>query len=131
MDRFLEEKKDIRELGKIKIAAIGSETARSISKRGLSVDLVPKKFVAESLIDEFKKRRINNTKILIPRAKGSRRILIDGLLKLKNDVKEIFVYESLIPKKNIKENVKKNIINNNIYAITLQVRQLLIIFLNS
>ena len=118
MDRFLEEKKDIRELGKIKIAAIGSETARSISKRGLSVDLVPKKFVAESLIDEFKKRRINNTKILIPRAKGSRRILIDGLLKLKNDVKEIFVYESLIPKKNIKEEVKKNIINNNIYAIT-------------
>ena len=38
---------DIRSLGNIKIAAIGSETAKKPNKYGLKVNLIPKKFIAE------------------------------------------------------------------------------------
>ena len=115
---FFSEFDDIRSLGNIKIAAIGSETARNINSYGLKVNLVPRKFIAESLVSEFKTRKISNQKILIPRAKGSREILVDELKSLGNKIKELKIYESIAPKSNIKRDISAQIIKNNIYGIT-------------
>lgn len=115
---FFSEFDDIRFLGNIKIAAIGSETAKNINSYGLKVNLVPKKFIAEALVSEFKKRKISNQNILIPRAKGSREILVDELKSLGNKIKELKIYESIAPKTNIKRDISAQIIKNNIYGIT-------------
>ena len=115
---FFSEFDDIRSLGSIKIAAIGSETARNINSYGLKVNLVPRKFIAEALVSEFKTRKISNQKILIPRAKGSREILVDELKSLGNKIKELKIYESIAPKSNIKRDINAQIIKNNIYGIT-------------
>jgi len=115
---FFSEFDDIRSLGNIKIAAIGSETARNINSYGLKVNLVPRKFIAEALVSEFKTRKISNQKILIPRAKGSREILVDELKSLGNKIKELKIYESIAPKSNIKRDINAQIIKNNIYGIT-------------
>jgi len=116
--QYLELKKDLRYLGNALIAAIGSETARSIERKGLKVDLIPEKFVAESLIQEFKKRKIKNKKILIPRASNARKILIDGLRKLNNDVKELCIYKSVLPDKKIQNQIKEKIIGNDVFGVT-------------
>ena len=115
---FFSEFDDIRSLGNIKIAAIGSETARNINSYGLKVNLVPRKFIAEALVSEFKTRKISNQNILIPRAKGSREILVDELKSLGNKIKELKIYESIAPKSNIKRDISAQIIKNNIYGIT-------------
>ena len=117
-DNFFSKFDDIRSLGNIKIAAIGSETARNINKYGLKVNLIPKKFIAEALVSEFKIRNISGQNILIPRAKGSREILVDELKNLGNKIKELKIYESVTPKSHIKKDIISQIINNNIYGIT-------------
>ncbi len=52
-NRILERDIDIRELKGVKICAIGQKTAGEVRKHGLRVDLVPKKFRAEGLIEAF------------------------------------------------------------------------------
>ena len=117
-EQYLELKKDLRYLGNASIAAIGSETARSILKRGLKVDLVPKKFIAESLIQEFKDRKIKNKKILVPRASNARKILIEGLSNLNNDVRELCIYKSVLPSTKLQNQIKEKIIANDVFGVT-------------
>ena len=116
--RFIKFHHDIRKLGKTKIATIGSETARSVKKYGLKVDLIPKKFIAESLIKEFKNQKVKENKILIPRAADSRELLIEELRKMDNKVDEMKIYKSILPSKKLKNNIRDRIMNENIFGVT-------------
>ncbi|MBI5747810.1 MAG: uroporphyrinogen-III synthase, partial [Nitrospinae bacterium] len=51
--------KDIRELKGIKICAIGPKTSASVESLGIRVDAVPKKYIAEGVIEEMKKHGIH------------------------------------------------------------------------
>jgi uroporphyrinogen III methyltransferase/synthase len=62
-----------------KLAAIGPATAASLEQYGLNVDLIPKKYQAESLLEELKHLTPPGTKVLIPRAQGARDVLPEGL----------------------------------------------------
>ena len=86
---------DARSLANIKVCAIGSATAKEIKSRGINPDIVPEKFVAESLFDELKDKLNKEDKILIPRAKNARDYLIDKLSEICT-VKEVHTYESVI-----------------------------------
>ncbi|MDL0416628.1 uroporphyrinogen-III synthase, partial [Clostridioides difficile] len=44
---------DLRILSNLKVCAIGSATSNELKKRGIIADIVPKKFVAESLYEEL------------------------------------------------------------------------------
>ena len=44
---------DARALGGVRVAAIGPGTAHELATRGIVVDLVPERFVAEALLDAF------------------------------------------------------------------------------
>ncbi len=57
----MERDRDIRDLKGVKICAIGSKTASAIKKYGIKVDLVPKKFNAEGLIEAFTKEHRHNS----------------------------------------------------------------------
>lgn len=117
-DEFIKKFKDIRKLGDVKIAAIGSETSRAIKNLKINVDLVPKLFTAEGLIETFKKRKIKNTRILVPRAELARDTLIKELRISGNIVKELKIYDTVLPSKENKKVIQNRIYKNKIDYIT-------------
>ncbi len=74
--------KDIREIGGVRIAAIGPATAAKVAEYRLQVDLQPKEFVAEGVLAAFKEEgSVENLKILIARAEEARDVLPTELTK--------------------------------------------------
>jgi uroporphyrinogen III methyltransferase / synthase len=67
---------DARALGSVHVAAIGSGTAAALARRGIVADLVPERFVAESLVDAFSD---GHGRVLVPRAQTARDVLVSGL----------------------------------------------------
>jgi uroporphyrinogen III methyltransferase/synthase len=71
--------RDTRALAAVRVAAIGPGTARALAAHGLTVDLVPERFVAESLLDAFPAPTDPGARVLIARAERARDVLPDGL----------------------------------------------------
>lgn len=86
---------DLRILSNLKICAIGSATSNELKKRGILADIVPKKFVAESLYEELMPILNDNDSILIPRAENARDYLVDKL-KTICKVTEVHIYRTVI-----------------------------------
>jgi uroporphyrinogen III methyltransferase/synthase len=84
---------DVRRLGGVKLAAIGSGTAERLARYSLQADLLPGQFVAESLaralVAEAAGRRF-----LLARTNRGRRVLPEELKKAGGQVDEIVVYGS-------------------------------------
>ncbi len=78
-DRLFAKGKDVRALGKAKVACIGPVTAKALQAYGLRADCVPSDYKAEDLLAEMKKSLKPGEKIFIPRAKEARGILPEGL----------------------------------------------------
>lgn len=71
---------DAREIGGVRIAAIGPATAQRVRDFHLKVDLQPEEFVAEAVVREFQKQGdLGNLRILIARAEEARDLLPKGL----------------------------------------------------
>jgi uroporphyrinogen III methyltransferase/synthase len=87
---------DARDIGGAKIAAIGPATAQRVRDFHLHVDLQPAEFVAEAVVNEFKKTGgVENLKILIARAEKARDLLPKGLSGLGAIVDEGFAYRTV------------------------------------
>jgi uroporphyrinogen III methyltransferase/synthase len=84
---------DTRALADIRIAAIGPGTARALEQRGIRADLVPERFVAESLLDAFPE---GSGHVLIARAEVARDVLPDGLRAKGYDVTVLPVYRTVV-----------------------------------
>lgn len=115
--RLLELNKDIRELKGIKICCIGPATAKQITSRGLKVDLVPEKFIAEGILKSFDQMNLQGQKILLPRAAEARDILPEGIKKTGAAVDVVTVYETVNSGKK-KEELEKLIKADEIDVIT-------------
>lgn len=102
-----------------KLAVIGNKTGKLAEKNGLKVDLMPQDFTAEGLIEEFRKQKITNKTIGIPRTASARPILPEELEKMGNEIILAEAYKSLFP---MDENAVKELIekieNRQIDAIT-------------
>ncbi len=70
---------DARALAAVRVAAIGPGTAHALGTRGLRADLIPKRFVAESLLEAFPPPSTPGARVLVARAEVARDILPDGL----------------------------------------------------
>jgi uroporphyrinogen III methyltransferase/synthase len=93
---FFEVYRDIREIGAVKIAAIGPATAAKLEALHLQVDLQPKEFVAEAVLEVFKKDfDIENQRFLLPRADLARDALPEGLEALGAIVDDIECYRTV------------------------------------
>ena len=75
MQRLRTLNRDIHELSKAKIAAIGPATAARLRDFVLTVDAMPDEYRAERLIEALTPQRIAGARILIPRAEMAREIL--------------------------------------------------------
>jgi len=88
-------KKDIRILAGIKIAAIGPKTAEALEALGVKVDVRPRKFCQEGLIEEFKKYAVRGKSILMIRAAEARDVLPEGLKKMGAFVSVVPAYKTV------------------------------------
>jgi uroporphyrinogen III methyltransferase/synthase len=98
--RFQKVRKDIRDLGGIKIAAIGPATEKAIRRFVLGVEIIPDEFKAENLVESLKGKVMKGSRVLIPRAKIAREVLPEELRKQGAQVDVVEAYETVIPKTN-------------------------------
>ena len=83
-------------LGENKLCAIGPATAKALRELGLKIELVPERFVAESVLDALKKQgELKGKKILLPRAEIARNTLPNGLRAAGADVDVVTVYRTV------------------------------------
>lgn len=73
------ERKDIRAFGQVKLAAIGSGTAKALEAVGLYVDLMPEVYDGEALGKAVAARAKAGDRVLIPRAKAGNPELAEGI----------------------------------------------------
>ena len=68
---------DARSLARTRVAAIGPGTARALRERGVIADVVPERFVAESLVEAL--ADVEAQRALVARASEARDVLPDAL----------------------------------------------------
>jgi uroporphyrinogen III methyltransferase / synthase len=95
-DIFFKLYDDAREIGGVRIAAIGPATAQRVKDFHLHVDLQPEEFVAEAVVREFKKQgSIENERFLVVRAEKARDVLPKELSAAGAIVDEAFAYRTV------------------------------------
>lgn len=97
VDAFLrylwEEGDDVRALGHLKLAAIGSSTAQALERSGLRADVVPEHFRAEALAAALTPH-VKNKRVLWARANRGRDVLPKTLTSAGAAVTECVVYRN-------------------------------------
>jgi uroporphyrinogen-III synthase len=86
-----------RNLRHLHVAAIGPATKKAIEKRGLKVHVVPKEYVAESVVDSLC-AQVRGKQILLVRAKVARDVIPRELRKAGAQVDVVEAYETIVPK---------------------------------
>ncbi len=78
------------------IAVIGPGTAAALARRGLRADLVPSRFVAESLLEAFPAPGPGGpARVLLARAETARDVLPEGLSAIGYEVDVLPVYRTV------------------------------------
>jgi uroporphyrinogen III methyltransferase/synthase len=92
VDAFFTAVRDARALAHVEVAAIGPGTAEALSRHGIQPDLVPERFVAESLLEAFP---AGAGRVLLARAAAARDVLPEGLAQKGYQVDVIAVYRTV------------------------------------
>lgn len=102
-----------------KIATIGTKTAEVAMNKQLHIDIIPKDYTAEGLIEEFERIDLNNKIVGVPRTFSARTILPERLKEMGAEVILAESYKSVIPEdtKDI-ENLIQDILDEKIDGIT-------------
>ena len=83
---------------KCKTAVIGHKTAEVCENYGLKVDLVPRDYTAEGLLESFGEIDISGLNIGIPRTFSARAVLPEGLRSMGANVFLAETYRSVLPR---------------------------------
>jgi uroporphyrinogen-III synthase len=86
-----------RSLRRLKIAAIGPATRKAIETREAKVSVVPKKYVAESVVKSLRKQ-VKGKRVLLVRAKIARDVIPRELRRAGAQIDVIEAYETVAPK---------------------------------
>ena len=81
----------------LRVAAIGPATKNAIEQRQLKVDVVPKEYVAESVVRSLR-WRVKGKRLLLVRAKVARDVIPRELRKAGAQVDVVEAYETIIPR---------------------------------
>jgi uroporphyrinogen-III synthase len=81
---------------RLRIAAIGPATKKAIEQRGWKVDIVPKEYIAESVVRSLKSK-VKGKRVLLLRAKVARDVIPQELRKAGALVEVVEAYETVVP----------------------------------
>ncbi|MDX6608503.1 MAG: uroporphyrinogen methyltransferase / synthase [Solirubrobacterales bacterium] len=77
------------------VAAIGPGTARALAKCGISADIVPERFVAESLVEALGTVDVTGKRVLVARAAEARDVIPEHLRGRGAEVDVVALYETV------------------------------------
>jgi uroporphyrinogen III methyltransferase/synthase len=86
---------DARALAGATVAAIGPGTARALAEHGIAADVVPERFVAESLVEALAGIEVEGRRVLVARAAEARDVLPDALRERGAEVDVVPLYETV------------------------------------
>jgi uroporphyrinogen III methyltransferase/synthase len=92
-DRLAAGGRDARSLAGARVAAIGEATAAALRERGIIADVVPERFVAESLVEALAGTPVRRA--LVARAREARAVLPDALRARGAEVDVVDLYETI------------------------------------
>ncbi len=92
--RLFERGMDVRALGHLKTASIGPVTAARLRDFGITSDIIPESYRAESVVAAFDRENVQGKKILLPRAEEARPVLPVELTRMGAAVDEITTYRT-------------------------------------
>jgi uroporphyrinogen III methyltransferase/synthase len=93
-ERFAAAGRDVRDLARARIAAIGSETARALEAMLLRPAVIPAEYRAEGLLAAFAAESMQGRRVLLPRAAGARAVLREELTRLGAVVDDVATYRA-------------------------------------
>jgi uroporphyrinogen III methyltransferase/synthase len=86
---------DARALSGAAVAAIGPGTARALAKCGIAADIVPERFVAESLVEALGEIEVSGKPVLVARAADARDVIPEHLSGRGGEVDVVALYETV------------------------------------
>jgi len=89
-------------LAHLQIAAIGPATHRRIEELGLKVSVVPRRYVAESVVERLRVQ-VKGNRILLARARVARDVIPSELRKVGARVDVVEAYETVVPESSRRE----------------------------
>ena len=80
----------------LKVVAVGPATRKAIEKHGLPVDVTPKEYVAEAVVEELR-NQVKGERVLLIRPKIARDVIPAALRELGAKVHVMEAYETVVP----------------------------------
>jgi uroporphyrinogen III methyltransferase/synthase len=77
------------------VAAIGPGTARTLARGGIAADIVPERFVAESLVESLAEVEVSGKRVLVARAAEARDVIPEHLKGRGAEVDVVALYETV------------------------------------
>lgn len=90
-----------------KIAVIGKKTKEILNGKGMKVDFIPSKYVAETFVEEFLPKVYKGMNIFIPKGNLAREYITESLRQHGAIVDEAIIYETYMPDESRKMLAKK------------------------
>jgi uroporphyrinogen III methyltransferase/synthase len=95
-EQLLGRGKDSRALAGLKVAAVGPATAGALLEHGITVDVIPQRFVAEGLLESMSAREdVAGGRVLYVTAEGARDLLPAGLREIGAHLSVVEAYRSI------------------------------------
>ena len=89
--------RDARQFAQVRVGAIGPATALALDGHGIKADLVPTRYLSESILEAVEPLDLKGVRVLLPRADIGRDELSDGLARLGALVDQLPVYRTVAP----------------------------------
>ncbi len=94
-ERLFKKGLDARVLGNMGTAAIGPATEQALLQYGITTDILPQTYQAESVVEAFSREKLKGRKVLLPRAKEARAVLPEELRRMGAHVDEVTAYRTV------------------------------------
>lgn len=96
-EQFGTSKAAVAKIKSCKICAVGPQTAELLDAYGMSVDLIPKHYTAEGIVEAFDEQNKKNLRILYPRGDKARNVINENLTTKGHDIYSPVLYRTLCP----------------------------------
>jgi uroporphyrinogen III methyltransferase / synthase len=112
---------DLRALKGVKVCAVGTVTAGRLRAAGLRVDLIPREFRAEGVVEAIAEAcNLHGTRVLFPRSDIGREVVAEELRRRGADVTEVVAYRTVVvdPERDGEPDVYRMLLERRIDVVT-------------